>query len=101
MKGAPRIGAYHLLHVYLRDRFANRVVLTFAEIEDLLGFHLPDAARLDRLWWEPAPNRVRSLQSDAWILANRTASVSLSAQRVVFDRIASRGPDELQAFHGS
>jgi len=99
MKRAPHIGAYHLLHVYLRDRFANRVVLTFAEIEDLLGFHLPDAARLDRLLWEPA-NRVQSPQSDAWTLANRTASVSLSAQRVVFDRIASRGPDELQAFHG-
>jgi hypothetical protein len=92
MKGAPRIGAYHLLHVYLRDRFANRVVLTFAEIEDLLGFHLPEAARLDQVWWQTAANDVPSAQSDAWVLANRTASVSLSAQRVVFDRIASRGP---------
>jgi hypothetical protein len=101
MKSGARIGAYHLLFVYLRDRFANRVVLTFAEIEDLVGFHLPDEARLDRLWWEPAPNRVRSSQSEAWILANRTASVNLSARRVVFDRIASRGPDELHAFHGS
>jgi hypothetical protein len=101
MKRPPDNGAYHLLHVYLRDRFANRVVLTFAEIEDLLGFHLPEAARLDRLWWETAADGVRSAQSDAWILANRTASVSLSAQRVVFDRTASRGPDELHAFHGS
>ncbi len=92
----PVVGAYHLLHVYLRDRFANRVVLTFAEIEDLLGFHLPEAARLDRLWWETAANGVRSAQSDAWSLANRTASVSLSAERVVFDRIASRERDEVR-----
>ncbi len=89
MKHAPVIGPYHLLHVYLRDRFANRVVLTFAEIEDLLGFSLPEAARLDPLWWQTTL-RVRSPQSDAWILANRTASVSFSAQRVVFDRTANR-----------
>jgi hypothetical protein len=97
MTRAPVIGAYHLLHVYLRDRFANRVVLTFAEIEDLLGFQLPAAARLDGLWWETAANGVRSAQSDAWILANRTASVSLSAQRVVFDRVASRDPGDGRA----
>ena len=87
MKRPPITGPYHLLHVYLRDRLANRVVLTFAEIEDLLGFHLPEAAHLDRLWWQTVANGVRSPQSDAWILANRTASVSLSAHRVVFDRI--------------
>jgi hypothetical protein len=86
MKPAPVVGTYHLLHVYLRDRFANRVVLTFAEIEDLLGFRLPEAARLDRLWWQTVAHDVRSPQSDAWILASRTADVSLSAQRVVFDR---------------
>ena len=90
MTRAPVIGTYHVLHVYLRDRFANRVVLTFAEIERLLGFPLPEAARLDCLWWETVIHGVRSPQSDAWILANRTASVSLSAQRVVFDRVASR-----------
>ena len=86
MKRAPVVGTYHLLHVYLRDRFANRVVLTFAEIEDLLGFRLPEAARLDGLWWQAAAHDVRSPQSDAWILAGRTANVSLSAQRVIFDR---------------
>jgi hypothetical protein len=89
MTRAPVIGTYHLLHVYLRDRFANRVVLTFAEIEDLLGFDLPEAARLDCLWWQTPASDARSPQSDAWILANRTASVNLSAERVIFDRIAS------------
>jgi hypothetical protein len=90
MKRAPAIGTYHLLHVYLRDRFANRVVLTFAEIEDLLGFHLPGAARLDAAWWDTGTNGVATPQSDAWILANRTATVNLPAQRVVFDRRVRR-----------
>ena len=38
-------GEYRLLFKYLRDRYANRVVLTFSEIEDLLGFELPEGAR--------------------------------------------------------
>jgi hypothetical protein len=80
-------GEYQLLHEYLRDRFANRLVLTFAEIEDLLGFRLPDAARLQQEWWDGAgPNVPRSPQVEAWTLASRTATVNLSAQCVVFER---------------
>ncbi len=32
-------------------RIANTVVLTFAQIEDLLGFTLPDSARVHQEWW--------------------------------------------------
>ena len=87
-------GEYRLLYKYLRDRFADRLVLTFGQIEDLLGFSLPGPARVQREWWggtEPAADR--SSQSDAWRLAGRTASVNLSAQCVVFERespVASR-----------
>ena len=72
---------------YLRDRAASRVVLTFAEIEDLLGFLLPDLARRQLAWWNggdlaggPSP------QSVAWTLAGRTAAVNLGARNVVFER---------------
>ena len=47
-------GEYQFLYNYLRDRYANRVVLTFAEIEDLLGFALPEPARNQREWWHSA-----------------------------------------------
>ena len=81
----PRAGLYEPLHKYLRDRFADRVVLTFAEIEDLVGFALPAAARLEREWWSgTAPPR--SPQSDAWRLAHRSAVVNLQAAHVVFER---------------
>jgi pullulanase/glycogen debranching enzyme len=80
-------GEYQLLYKYLRDRYANRVVLTFGEIEDLLGFALPDPARLQREWWAGADSTApRSAQSDSWTLASRTATVNLVAQNVVFDR---------------
>jgi hypothetical protein len=35
-------GTYTSLYQYLENRYANTVVLTFAQIEDLLGFPLPD-----------------------------------------------------------
>ena len=41
--GRAMSGKYLLLYKYLENRYANTVVLTFAEIEDLLGFALPDA----------------------------------------------------------
>ena len=42
---------YRGLYEYLENRYANMVVLTFAQIEDLLGFTLPDSARVDLGWW--------------------------------------------------
>jgi hypothetical protein len=61
-------------------------VLTFAEIERLLGFPLPAAARLDSAWWRLAGTAGQSAApSNAWALAGRMATVNLSAGRVVFD----------------
>jgi len=82
-------GEYQLLYKYLHDRYANRVVLTFAEIEDLLGFSLPDLARVSFAWWDGAvPAGPQSIQSVAWTLAGRTATANLPAQCVVFERDA-------------
>lgn len=77
------VGEYRPLYVFLRDRYANRVVMTFAEIEELLMFPLPESARGDRNWWA---NAARSTQSFAWTLTNRTADVNLSAKSVAFDQ---------------
>ena len=44
-------GKYKSLYQYLENRYANTVVLTFAQIEDLLGFTLPDSARVHQEWW--------------------------------------------------
>jgi hypothetical protein len=76
---------YVSLHKYLDGRYADVVVLTFAEIEDLLGFTLPQSARRDRGWWgnESLGN---AEHSNAWLLARRTATPNLASQRVVFER---------------
>ena len=85
--GRADTGKYKLLYKYLHERFADRVVLTFAQIEDLIGFSLPDAARHQREGWgSPDPPADRSAQADSWVLAGRTATVNLLAQNVLFER---------------
>jgi hypothetical protein len=80
-------GKYALLYKYLENRYANSVVLTFAQIEDLLGFALPDQARRDRDWWvDTEAIDAGPRYSDAWRLASRTALPNLPAQIVAFDR---------------
>jgi hypothetical protein len=79
-------GQYLLLYKYLESRYANTIVLTFAEIENLLGFTLPDAARFHQEWWTDRQNPLGTNYSDAWILARRSAAPNLLAGTVVFKR---------------
>jgi len=79
-------GTYLLLYKYLENRYADTVVLTFAEIEDLLGFALPDQARLHQEWWTRAEVNGGPNHSDSWILASRTAVPNMMARTVVFER---------------
>jgi hypothetical protein len=81
-------GKYRKLTVYLEKRFADRVVLTFGEIEDLVGFPLPEPARVDGAWWEgPSATANKSEQAAAWVLADRSAIVNFQAGRVTFERV--------------
>jgi hypothetical protein len=79
-------GPYASLYAYLERRYADMVVLTFGQIEDLLGFPLPDPARSRREWWTSDVEGEQPRQSDAWKLAGRTAKPNLLAQTVAFER---------------
>jgi hypothetical protein len=77
---------YRGLHTYLRDRFADTVVLTFAQIEDLLGCALPDVARVTSEWWA-TDHEHPSVQARTWVQARRTATPHLLARTVEFERV--------------
>jgi hypothetical protein len=78
---------YQPLHKYLAERYADIVVLTFTQLEDLLGFTLPQAARAQPDWWaEGNAGSPRSPQARAWTLADRTATANLMARTVKFER---------------
>jgi hypothetical protein len=86
----PLAGEYGPLNKYLDNRFADTVVLTFAQIESLLGFTLPELARLCQEWWaNAAPDGVPSTQALSWTEASRSATANLRAESVMFERISS------------
>lgn len=75
---------YRALYAYLERRYASVVVLTFEQIEALLGFALPAPARTEREWWTTTAEAQPC--SVAWTEAGRTAAPSLPAGIVVFER---------------
>jgi hypothetical protein len=77
--------AYLSLHKYLANRYADVVVLTFAQMEDLLGSPLPAPARKDPAWWN-GDNHDNLGHSNSWRLAKRTAVANLVSQTVTFER---------------
>ena len=66
----PATGKYALLYKYLENRYAETVVLTFAQTE----------------WWTAKASTGGASHSTAWTLASRTASPNLMARTVAFDR---------------
>jgi hypothetical protein len=77
--------AYLSLHKYLVDRYSSVVVLTFAQVEDLLGSPLPAPARQDPAWWH-SDDEKNFGHSNSWRLAKRNAVANLTAQTVTFER---------------
>ena len=87
--GRNKAGKYRLLYDYLENRYATTVVLTFGQIEDLLGFGLPELAHTDKDWWTRAEIPSGEARcSDAWTLASRTAEPNLLARTVSFERVS-------------
>jgi hypothetical protein len=75
--------AYMPLYTYLERRYAVTVVLTFEQIEALIGFALPAVAFADAEWWT-GPCEANARHSAAWIAARRSAAPRLSARIVTF-----------------
>lgn len=76
---------YTSLYTYLEHRYASIVVLTFEQMEALLGFALPASACTERDWWTGAAVHTHR-HSAAWLGAGRTATPNLSARTVTFER---------------
>ena len=87
MPADPRVRHGYLpLYTYLEHRYASTVVLTFEQIESLLGFALPVAARQEPGWWTGGAEDA-SRNAEAWTAAQRTALPNLLARHVTFERL--------------
>lgn len=82
------LSKYAALYKYLENRYANVVVLTFGQIEDLIGFSLPELARTQREWWTATDAATDESQpsASAWASTGRTVTPNLLARTVLFER---------------
>lgn len=78
---------YTPLKVYLSGRSEAEVPLGFGEVESIVGFSLPPAARRYRAWWSNNPTN--SVITNAWLGAGfRSAQVDMANQTLTFLRVA-------------
>jgi hypothetical protein len=76
---------YRSLSTYLERRYASVVVLTFEQVEALLGFALPARACTERGWWTSGDTSTNRY-AEAWIGAGRSATPNFPARTVTFER---------------
>jgi hypothetical protein len=87
-RATSRVPAEYLsLYTYLERRYASIVVLTFEQMEALLGFALPASACTEPEWWTGG-RVLTNRYSEAWMEAGRTAMPNLSARTVTFERMS-------------
>ncbi len=91
MEDAVRRGKYAPLFHHLTGLRQSEWRATFGELERILGFALPNSARLYRPWWANDAKSGHS-QAMAWGVAGwKTASVDLDGETLLF---RSSEPDE-------
>ena len=83
---------YRKLTLHLSSIDETEWPATFAEIESILGFSLPESARQYQAWWS---NQMRS-QSLAWQSAGwKATALDLENERVTFVYVAGEEPNEV------
>jgi hypothetical protein len=82
----PVTASYIRLNAYLKARSIGNVSLSFDEIETVLGFPLPPAARLYKEWWTHGNANGDAPQAGAWTDAGCKAWPNLFARSVSFER---------------
>jgi hypothetical protein len=81
------LSKYTPLQVYLSGRPDAETAMSFADVEQVLGFSLPPAARRYRAWWSNNPTN--SVITNAWLGAGfRSAQVDMAGQTLRFVRAA-------------
>ena len=87
MRQVAARGKYAPLFRHLASLDARSWRATFRDVESILGFSLPNSARVHRPWWSNQANGGHS-HALAWHAAGwRTRAVDLAAEVLVFERI--------------
>ncbi len=81
---------YDPLRRYLEGRSTQQVPMTFAEIEKVLGFKLPESQRYPA-WWSNNPTN--NVMTNEWLAAGyKTEQVDIDGRKLVFRRMRPLAP---------
>jgi hypothetical protein len=85
---------YDPLKAFLSSQMSQHLAMSFAQIEQILGFKLPASARHHQAWW--ANEAAGHVQARAWLAAGfETEQVDIEGHALVFRRVtASNGMQE-------
>jgi HNH endonuclease len=85
---APVAGQYKSLADYLSHSVPDHVRLTFHEVEQILGFSLPDSARKYSAWWSNSRTKDSHTWAHLWLDAGwEKESLNLAEKWVTFRRV--------------
>lgn len=89
VRGAAARGKYAPLYHHLASISGGpEWHATFGELEAILGFRLPDSARLYRPWWSNQNKGAGHSHALSWHAAGwKTREVDLEAETLVFSRV--------------
>ena len=83
---------YAAISKHLETIFGDSVTLTFAEIEEVLGFPLPPSARRHGPWWSNGTSNA------VWVSAGwKSEARDMAAQHITFRRILPGGEVQVRA----
>ncbi len=86
---------YDPLTSHLATQHSKLVPMTFAEIEQQLGFSLPSSSRNHRAWWSNNPSN--NVMTKAWLAAGyETAQVDLDHEKLMFVKDNASALDSVQ-----
>jgi len=90
--GGLKMGKYDVLGQYLGELRKELRTLSFSEVEEVLGFHLPISARTHRPWWANDETHVQAI--DGWLSVGwKAESVNLTREMVTFRKSVKKKPE--------
>ena len=84
---------YDPLRDYLRKQSLQQIILTFREMEKIIGASLPVSAKLPQWWENVAAMETTHVQCKAWRAAGYDAFPVTGSKKVRFERSARVGRD--------
>lgn len=78
---------YDPLYEYLSKQTLRQLILSFSEIENIIGAQLPNSVVRPQWWANDTNSETSHVQCKAWLAAGYNAYLVIGSSKVRFERI--------------